>query len=65
MVNINDFPSLFKDYYKHYEKFSNLYGENIIILHQTGHFYEIYDYPKNDMEFFCSDIYKKKTKQLQ
>ena len=58
MVNINDFPSLFKDYYKNYEKFTNLYGENIIILHQTGHFYEIYDYPKNDMEFYCSDIYK-------
>ena len=28
---------LFTDYYNHY-KYISLYGENVVILHQTGHF---------------------------
>jgi len=54
---LNDFSSLFVNYYTEYNKFTELYGDNVIILHQTGHFYEIYDYPYND-GFLCSDIYK-------
>ena len=54
---LNQFSSLFVDYYKAYDKYKKLYGENIIVLHQTGHFYEIYDYYYNN-NFLCSDIYK-------
>ena len=54
---LKEFSSLFVHYYNEYKKFTELYGDNVIILHQTGHFYEIYDYPYND-GFLCSDIYK-------
>ncbi len=54
---LKEFSSLFVDYYKEYKKYTELYGENVIILHQTGHFFEIYDYPFKD-GFLCSDIYK-------
>ena len=57
MVSLNDFSSLFVDYYNYYKKYSDLYGDRVIILHQTGHFFEIYDYP-DDNGFLCSDIYK-------
>ena len=53
---LKEFSSLFVDYYKEYKKYTELYGENVIILHQTGHFFEIYDYPFED-GFLCSDIY--------
>ena len=57
MISLNDFSSLFVDYYNYYKKYFDLYGDKVIILHQTGHFYEIYDYPVDD-GFLCSDIYK-------
>ena len=57
MVSLNDFSSLFVNYYNYYKKYSDLYGDKVIILHQTGHFFEIYDYPVDD-GFLCSDIYK-------
>jgi len=57
MVSLNDFSSLFVDYYNYYKKYSDLYGDKVIILHQTGHFFEIYDYPVDD-GFLCSDIQK-------
>ena len=56
-MSLEKFSDLFTDYYNHYKKYSLLYGENVVILHQTGHFYEVYDYPK-DNGFLCSDIYK-------
>ena len=56
-MSLENFSDLFTDYYNHYIKFSKLYGEDTVILHQTGHFYEVYDYPKDD-GFLCSDIYK-------
>jgi len=54
---LKEFSSLFVDYYKEYKKYTELYGDNVIVLHQTGHFFEIYDYPFED-GFLCSDIYK-------
>ena len=57
MMSLEKFSDLFKDYYKHYKKYSKLYGDDVVILHQTGHFFEIYDYPIDD-GFLCSDIYK-------
>ena len=56
-MSLEKLSDLFTDYYNHYKKYSLLYGENTVILHQTGHFYEVYDYPK-DNGFLCSDIYK-------
>ena len=56
-MSLEKFSDLFKDYYNHYKKYSELYGEDTVILHQTGHFYEVYDYPE-DSGFLCSDIYK-------
>ena len=57
MDYLKNFSSLFVDYYNNYKKYSELYGVNTVILHQTGHFYEIYDYPYNN-EYLCGDIYK-------
>ena len=57
MVNISDFSSLFREYYNYYQKYKTIYGDKTVILYQNGGFIELYDYPLNDSEYMCGDIY--------
>ena len=37
-MNINNFSPLFKEYYNYYKKYTEIYGENTVILYQNGSF---------------------------
>ena len=57
-MNLEGYSDQFIEYYNYHKKYTDIYGDNTIILLQNGGFYEIYSHQLNDDTFMGPNIYE-------